>query len=125
MSANRSGPPRGDARRAKTTPKAPAEPFDARLVRKLADILNDTGLSEIEVERGDLKIRVARTVSAPALYRPSLTYSARDGLLPSFSATLCQSSSKSSVLTFSPFGFGSSPAARTASRNVGNSASTL
>ena len=49
-----------------STPKAPAEPFDARLVRKLADILNDTGLSEIEVERGDLKIRVARTVSAPA-----------------------------------------------------------
>ena len=49
-----------------STPKAPAEPFDARLVRKLADILNDTGLSEIEVERGDLKIRVARTVTAPA-----------------------------------------------------------
>lgn len=51
------------------TPKAPAEPIDARLVRKLADILNDTGLSEIEVERGDLKIRVARTVTAaPVAY---------------------------------------------------------
>ncbi|HEX7759571.1 MAG TPA: acetyl-CoA carboxylase, biotin carboxyl carrier protein, partial [Caulobacteraceae bacterium] len=49
-----------------STPKAPAEPFDARLVRKLADILNDTGLSEIEVERGDLKIRVARTIAAAA-----------------------------------------------------------
>ena len=49
-----------------STPKAPADPFDARLVRKLADILNDTGLSEIEVERGDLKIRVVRQVSAPA-----------------------------------------------------------
>ncbi len=49
-----------------STPKAPADPFDARLVRKLADILNDTGLSEIEVERGDLKIRVARTLAAPA-----------------------------------------------------------
>ena len=65
-----------------------------------------------------------RPTNAPALYRPSLTYSARDGLLPSFSATLFQSDSKSSVLIFSPFGFGSSPAARTASRNVGNSAST-
>jgi acetyl-CoA carboxylase biotin carboxyl carrier protein len=48
------------------TPKAPAESIDARLVRKLADILNDTNLSEIEVEHGELKIRVARTLAAPA-----------------------------------------------------------
>jgi acetyl-CoA carboxylase biotin carboxyl carrier protein len=48
------------------TPKAPADPIDARLVRKLADILNDTNLSEIEVEHGELKIRVARTLAAPA-----------------------------------------------------------
>ena len=47
-------------------PKAPADPFDARIVRKLADILNDTGLSEIEVEHGALKIRVARTLTAQA-----------------------------------------------------------
>jgi acetyl-CoA carboxylase biotin carboxyl carrier protein len=54
-----------------TNPKAPADPVDARpidtrLVRKLADILKDTDLSEIEVERGDLKIRVARSLAAPA-----------------------------------------------------------
>jgi acetyl-CoA carboxylase biotin carboxyl carrier protein len=42
------------------------DPIDTRLVRRLAGILNDTGLSEIEVERGDLKIRVARTVAAAA-----------------------------------------------------------
>jgi len=35
-----------------STPKAPADPIDSRLVRKLADILTDTGLSEIEVEHG-------------------------------------------------------------------------
>jgi acetyl-CoA carboxylase biotin carboxyl carrier protein len=35
-------------------------PIDTRLVRKLADILNATDLTEIEVERGDLKIKVAR-----------------------------------------------------------------
>ena len=40
------------------------DPIDTRLVRRLAAILNDTGLSEIEVERGDLKIRVARHVTA-------------------------------------------------------------
>jgi len=39
---------------------------DARLVRELAGVLNDTGLSEIEVERADIKIRVAKTfVAAP------------------------------------------------------------
>src|SRR5829696_841796 len=47
-----------------STPKAPADPIDARLVRKLADILTETGLSEIEVEHGGLKIRVARTLTA-------------------------------------------------------------
>ncbi len=40
------------------------DPIDTRLVRRLAGILNDTGLSEIEVERGDLKIRVCRTLTA-------------------------------------------------------------
>lgn len=35
-------------------------PIDTRLVRKLADILNATDLTEIEVERGELKIKVAR-----------------------------------------------------------------
>jgi len=48
------------------TPKAPADAIDARLVRQLADILTETGLSEIEVERGDLKIRVAKTLVAAA-----------------------------------------------------------
>jgi acetyl-CoA carboxylase biotin carboxyl carrier protein len=42
----------------------PNDQIDTRLVRKLAAILTDTGLSEIEVERGDLKIRVVRTISA-------------------------------------------------------------
>jgi acetyl-CoA carboxylase biotin carboxyl carrier protein len=39
------------------------DPIDTRLVRRLAGILNDTGLSEIEVERGGLKIRVCRQVT--------------------------------------------------------------
>ena len=46
-------------------PKAPADdPIDARLVRRLADILTETGLSEIEVEHAGLKIRVAKTLTA-------------------------------------------------------------
>ena len=49
--------------------------IDTRLVRKLAGILKDTGLTEIEVERGDLRIRVAREVmvaaAAPAALAPT------------------------------------------------------
>ncbi|MFI4973395.1 MAG: acetyl-CoA carboxylase biotin carboxyl carrier protein [Caulobacterales bacterium] len=53
------------------TPKAPADPFDARLVRKLADILNETGLTEIEVEHAGTKIKVAR---APAGHAAQMVY---------------------------------------------------
>ena len=43
----------------KTTAKA-AGTADTKLVRELAKILNDTGLTEIEMEKGSLKIRVAK-----------------------------------------------------------------
>ena len=49
---------------------AAPEAIDTRLVRRLADILHDTDLTEIEVERGKLKIRVSRqspVAPAPAL----------------------------------------------------------
>lgn len=39
---------------------------DTALVRELAAMLNDTGLSEIEVADGDRKIRVSRTMTAAA-----------------------------------------------------------
>ena len=37
--------------------------IDSALVRELAELLADTGLTEIEVEDGDRKIRVARQVA--------------------------------------------------------------
>ena len=37
--------------------------IDKDLIRDLADILNDTDLSEIEVERGGFRIKVARTLN--------------------------------------------------------------
>jgi acetyl-CoA carboxylase biotin carboxyl carrier protein len=40
---------------------------DVKLVRQLAELLNDTGLTEIEVEDNDRKIRVARTMQAVAV----------------------------------------------------------
>jgi acetyl-CoA carboxylase biotin carboxyl carrier protein len=38
-------------------------PFDPDLVRELATLIADTGLTEIEVEKGDLRIRVARIIT--------------------------------------------------------------
>ncbi|MEO0905969.1 MAG: acetyl-CoA carboxylase biotin carboxyl carrier protein [Pseudomonadota bacterium] len=47
---------------------------DTALVRELAELLNETGLTEIEVEDDDRKIRVARggtsIVAAPAMAAP-------------------------------------------------------
>ncbi len=44
---------------------------DTALVRKLADMLSETGLTEIEVEDGDRKIRVSRGATvAPASAAP-------------------------------------------------------
>ncbi len=51
--------------------KATADAIDTTLVRQLADILKDTELTEIEVERGGLKIKVKRELTlaaAPAPY---------------------------------------------------------
>jgi acetyl-CoA carboxylase biotin carboxyl carrier protein len=41
--------------------------IDPKLVRELAAILDDTGLSEIEIEHGELRLRLARTISAAAM----------------------------------------------------------
>ena len=40
------------------------EPFDPELVRELARMVAETDLSEIEVEKGDLRIRVVRKIEA-------------------------------------------------------------
>ena len=41
------------------------------LIRELADLLNDTGLSEIEIEREGLRIRVARQLTMTAVAAPT------------------------------------------------------
>lgn len=45
---------------------AKQSPIDTDFVRELALLVAETGLSEIEVEKGDLKIRVARTLTVAA-----------------------------------------------------------
>ena len=43
---------------------ATKSPIDPELVRDLAQLINETDLTEIEVQKGDLRIRVARTITA-------------------------------------------------------------
>jgi acetyl-CoA carboxylase biotin carboxyl carrier protein len=60
-------------------PKPPASKdaasrIDPRMVRRLADILIETGLTEIEVEQDGQRIRVAREITAAA--QPTTVYAA-------------------------------------------------
>ena len=60
-------------------PTPSADGIDTRIVRDLADMLVATDLTEIEIEKGDLRIRVARgvaTVAAPAASPVSVSVAA-------------------------------------------------
>lgn len=46
---------------------ATKSPIDPDLVRDLAQLINETDLTEIEVQKGDLRIRVARTITATVM----------------------------------------------------------
>jgi acetyl-CoA carboxylase biotin carboxyl carrier protein len=64
-------------------PKAPASKdaassIDPRMVRRLADILIETGLTEIEVEQDGQRIRVAREITAA----PTTVYAAAPQAAP-------------------------------------------
>lgn len=43
-----------------------ASPIDAELVRQLAQLIGETDLAEMEIEKGDLRIRLTRQHRAPA-----------------------------------------------------------
>ena len=44
---------------------------DSKTIKEIAELLNDTGLSEIEVETGDVRIRVARQATAVTATTPA------------------------------------------------------
>ena len=58
------------------TEKSGAMQVDLKLVRQLAELLDETSLSEIEVEDGGRKIRVARTITGAVMAAPSPVQSA-------------------------------------------------
>jgi acetyl-CoA carboxylase biotin carboxyl carrier protein len=46
--------------------KAEAQSPEQKIIRDLAELLNETGLSEIEIEKDGLKVRVARSLTISA-----------------------------------------------------------
>ncbi|MGF9692567.1 acetyl-CoA carboxylase biotin carboxyl carrier protein [Rhizobium sp. 0TCS1.26] len=59
--------------------------IDKGLIRDLANILNDTDLTEIEVEQDDVRIRVSRTITAPQYVQAApqaMTYAAPAAAAP-------------------------------------------
>lgn len=44
------------------------DPLEAKMIRDLAAILSETGLSEIEIEKAGLRVRVARQVHVTAMH---------------------------------------------------------
>ena len=57
----------------KTAAAAPAESGELSLIRKLADILNQTGLTEIELDHKGARVRVAKTIQAAAVVHAAPT----------------------------------------------------
>jgi len=55
-----------------TSGKAAGMNIDSALVRELAELLSDTNLSEIEVEDGERRIRVARTLMAAPMVQAAV-----------------------------------------------------
>src|ERR1700755_790664 len=73
-------------------PSSPKEkPSDEReLIRELAILLDETNLTEIEIERAGLRLRVARNISiaaaAPVSYQPAPVAAARAAAAPASAA---------------------------------------
>jgi len=53
---------------------------ESQMIRELAELLNDTGLTEIEIEKSGLKIRVAKNISITAA--PAQAYAAPSAAQP-------------------------------------------
>jgi acetyl-CoA carboxylase biotin carboxyl carrier protein len=57
------------------------DPLEGKLIRDLAAILEETGLSEIEIEKSGLRVRVARTLqvmaAAPVAHAPAVAAAAK------------------------------------------------
>ncbi len=67
-------PKKKTAAPAAKTKSAPAESGELSLIRKLAEILNETGLTEIELDHKGAKVRVSKSVHATAMVAAPQAY---------------------------------------------------
>src|SRR5207244_2525737 len=67
---------------------------DSALIRELALLLDETSLTEIEIERAGLRVRVARNISIaasmPASYQPAISASAAASATPAAATDLAK-----------------------------------
>ena len=74
------------ARKPEDTPAESGTKSDSALIRELALLLDETSLTEIEIERAGLRVRVARNVSIaatmPSAWAPSAAPIAASGPAP-------------------------------------------
>ena len=61
------------ARKPEDTPAESGAQSDSALIRELALLLDETSLTEIEIERAGLRVRVARNVSIAATMPPAFS----------------------------------------------------
>src|SRR6185369_11445006 len=57
-------------------PEDVRDPLEGKMIRDLAAILEETGLSEIEIEKAGLRLRVARQVHVAAVHHAAPTVAA-------------------------------------------------
>ena len=72
--STRKASPRASASPVRATPETAAVSREESLLRLIAGLLTDSDLSEIEIEKGDLRIRAARgaaAAQAPATFAPT------------------------------------------------------
>jgi acetyl-CoA carboxylase biotin carboxyl carrier protein len=69
-----------------TTDAAKTAGIDHNLIRELAGLLDETGLTEIEFERGGQRVRVARQAQAPAVAVPLRAAASAEPAVPIISS---------------------------------------
>jgi acetyl-CoA carboxylase biotin carboxyl carrier protein len=67
------------------------EIVDPRLIRELAELLTETGLSEIEIDRGGMRIRVARSAA------PQMAFAAAPAAVSAAPPAAAQASAESDL----------------------------
>jgi acetyl-CoA carboxylase biotin carboxyl carrier protein len=65
--------------------KAEAAAYDEDTIRSLAKLLDETGLTEIEIERGGERIRIGRAARATQVAVPALPHAAPAPMVPAAS----------------------------------------